>query len=780
MAQYESDPVDDLMSSAGTAGDVRHGLLRVVGRWWWIPVVMTVIGVGASVAILLQLPVLYEGEAYVQIKEAVPGLTRDDIAAVEATNLETECGVMTSSTVLERALDVAGVADLRTFRDPGAPDNGAAPMQMSRRAMVRYLKDHVHAGVVRGRSIVRLVCESPHATDAAHLANVIMQAYQQHRSVRAEDSAAEFARILEQEQTRLRDALRTLQQEIAEFKKRNPAYSFGPDGGRDLTETKAMLSASLTHARITEVEAEEVFKDALRTAYGPGVDMGPWLKGRWLQRVPVPPATTTDPAEGGEAAAPEAPASLFPRTSYPERIRTLAVARRAQGVMIAIGEGDERVGVMLESARMEHAALAKLVPATHEGLKALAQKVAELEARWAGRDERYAQAYLALVGEQYRSAVRRANKLKEMLAAVQKAVAAYNQQAAEYVHLEERRQEIVNDLDVLRTRIKNVNVQGRVGALNIEVLETAVPAEKPSKPNWPRALVLGAAAGLMLGIGLAVLRDWLDHRIRSAEEITAVLGVPVLGAVPDMGGEKEELSYRAQHVLKSPGSGVAEAVRLIRTSMFFSSDSAGGGARTILVTSPNRGDGKSTVLANVGIATAQAGRRTLIVDTDFRRPCQHRIFELDDSTGLASMLAGEGEIDDAIQSTTVEGLDVLPCGLIPSNPSEMLNSETFRNIVADLSSRYDCVLFDSPPTGPVTDALILGALCDCALLVVRAEETTRRSAEHARESLLSVGAKLMGAVINAVPRRKGGIYSFGGYGGYSSYGVLPETAEDDL
>ena len=137
-------------------------------------------------------------------------------------------------------------------------------------------------------------------------------------------------------------------------------------------------------------------------------------------------------------------------------------------------------------------------------------------------------------------------------------------------------------------------------------------------------------------------------------------------------------------------------------------------------------------------------------------------------------------MNDALLS--IEDLHVLPCGSVPSNPSELLNSEMFSSIVEQLSEMFDCILIDSPPLGPVTDPMILGALCDRTLLVLRAEETTRRNAERARDILKSVGARLMGAVINAVPRRRGGIYSFDGYEGYRAYGqepTAPGSADSD-
>jgi capsular exopolysaccharide synthesis family protein len=198
-----------------------------------------------------------------------------------------------------------------------------------------------------------------------------------------------------------------------------------------------------------------------------------------------------------------------------------------------------------------------------------------------------------------------------------------------------------------------------------------------------------------------------------------------------------------------------------------------GEAKTILVTSPAPGDGKSTLVSNLAIAMAQAGQRTLVIDGDFRRPVQHKIFEIDEKRGLSGVLAGRHTIDDAIQPGPVKGLDVLACGPDVPNPSELLNSDAFAETLKNLSERYDRVIIDSPPVAPVADSQILGALCSVTLLVLRAEKSTRRLSQQARDALLSVGAHILGVVVNDVSPKRGhyGYYSgYSRYGGYGSYG----------
>jgi capsular exopolysaccharide synthesis family protein len=187
-------------------------------------------------------------------------------------------------------------------------------------------------------------------------------------------------------------------------------------------------------------------------------------------------------------------------------------------------------------------------------------------------------------------------------------------------------------------------------------------------------------------------------------------------------------------------------------------------AKTILVTSPAPADGKTTLASNLAIAMAQAGQKTLIIDGDFRKPMQQNIFNVNHSdVGLSSTLAGITTSSEAIRPTEVEGLELLPCGASVPNPSELLNSDRFAQLLEILSDRYDRIIIDSPPVMPVTDAQILAAICDVTLLVLRAKKSTRKTSKQARDGLSSVGARILGAIVNDVQRKDR-------YGYYNSYG----------
>jgi capsular exopolysaccharide synthesis family protein len=198
-------------------------------------------------------------------------------------------------------------------------------------------------------------------------------------------------------------------------------------------------------------------------------------------------------------------------------------------------------------------------------------------------------------------------------------------------------------------------------------------------------------------------------------------------------------------------SEAAEAYRAIRTAVFLGAP--GQKAKTVLVTSPLPGDGKTTLVSNLGIAMAQVGLRILILDADFRKPMQHNIFEINlNGMDMSSVLSGKATLEETVQRTEFEGLHVLCCRPGIPNPSELLHSKKLAKTLEQLSAQYDHIIIDSPPVTTVTDAQILAATCDVTLLVI-SSKTTRKTSQQARDGLLSVGACILGTVVNDVGSR---------------------------
>lgn len=279
------------------------------------------------------------------------------------------------------------------------------------------------------------------------------------------------------------------------------------------------------------------------------------------------------------------------------------------------------------------------------------------------------------------------------------------------------------------------------------------PAELPTTPVKPRTMLntlLGLISGVVLGLSTAFLIEYLDDTLKTAEDVTRELGLTTLGNVSRIRGVKklsDGLVTRLRH--RSPA---VEAYRVLRTNMQFSSLENPSG--TVLITSPGPKEGKTTTLANLGVVVAQAGRRTILVDTDLRRPTLHQFFALPRGPGLTDLLLQDDpDIEGALLQTEVEGLEVLPSGPIPPNPSELLGSQRMTHLIESLKERAEMVLFDSPPVLAVTDATLLATKVAGVLLVVEAGTTRSETGRRAKEALTKVEANILGVVLN---RQKAG------------------------
>ena len=291
----------------------------------------------------------------------------------------------------------------------------------------------------------------------------------------------------------------------------------------------------------------------------------------------------------------------------------------------------------------------------------------------------------------------------------------------------------------------------------LRVGQVVEPAGVPDDPVSPRHAVTGGLAlflGLGLGVAIAFLRERLDDRLRGRDDLERRAGTPVLAVIPQIAGWKRgEGSLLA--AVRDPSSVVSESYRTLRTSLLFAASQED--IKTILVTSPNAGEGKTTTVANLGVVLANAGKRVALVSADLRRPRLHRFFELVNETGLTSVLIDEVSPASAMQRPGISGLGVLASGPTPGNPAELLSSEAMDNLLWKLREIADFLLIDCPPVLAVADAAILAPLVDAVVIVADAQETPRGAVARARQQLDQVDARIIGAVLNNYdPTREGG------------------------
>lgn len=298
------------------------------------------------------------------------------------------------------------------------------------------------------------------------------------------------------------------------------------------------------------------------------------------------------------------------------------------------------------------------------------------------------------------------------------------------------------------------------------IVDKATEPGGPVSPNPTRNLALATILGLLLGAGIAVLRDSFDTTIKTSEELDlAASNTPLLGSIYF---DKTAPKYPLVSMLSSHAPR-AESFRVLRTNLQFvnvDSDS-----KVYVVTSAVPGEGKSTTTVNLAITLAEAGQSVLLLEGDLRRPKAVSYLQLEGAVGVTTVLVGRIEVGDAIQKWS-QGLDVLAAGSTPPNPAELVQSQGMKRLLANLRKEYDIVLIDAPPLLPVADAALLAAESDGAILVVRHGETTKDQVAASVGRLQSVGARLIGTVINMSPEPKRGRSGYGyGYG----YGYAPEA-----
>jgi capsular exopolysaccharide synthesis family protein len=832
MEEEKVDKADSTLAQP-MDGSPLESLLQVVLRHRWIILISTLLFVVGAFLYLAKATPIYTSSSRVYVEQTGPKIINEYEGVMTRSNnyLYLQGELIRSTPILSAIADDPEMRYLRTFE---GVDN-----------LVAWLKKELKIGVGKRDDIITVCFDSPYPTEAARIVNAVVDAYVKYQSTRQRSTVSEVLSILQKEKVRRDEELSGRLSKMLEFTRENGIVSFDTKGGNIVLERLSTLSGALTEAQLATLNAKADFE------------------------------------------------AVTAMKDEPAKIKQFAEAATGMGTRVLINDRESQLRAELRTAEAELMDARYHCTEDHPSIQALHAKIGRIKQDLDGQAKEFADAYMEVVRLRWVTAQERANELQESFDQQRGAARDLGIKATEYNVLQSELSRAERICEILDGRIKELNVTEDVGALNISILDVARPADNPSRPRRARAVAMALVLGAILGCGLAFLRDWLDSRLRSAEEVSAVLGLPVIGIVPTMshsrkrilshservwlklksvaaalclrrraevcaspasegdegppllaraaahrqkratrlrgtlpgreailvggpaesagtgagadrgpvvtcdrstvGGsstdvasaagkedktrmEKQHYLSHGQVVCRRPKSAVAEAYRTIRTAVFFGSVKRQ--AKLMLVTSPAPGDGKSTLVSNLAIAMAQAGQRTLVVDADFRRPVQHKIFEADAGRGMSDILIRRCTIDEAVQPGPVKGLDILPCGTEVPNPSELLNSDAFAQVLSELSERYARIVIDSPPVGPVADGQILATMCDVVLLVLRAEQSTRRQSRHARDALLSVGAHILGVILNDVPRAHGwyGHYSGYGYGYYSGYGDREEKA----
>ncbi len=320
----------------------------------------------------------------------------------------------------------------------------------------------------------------------------------------------------------------------------------------------------------------------------------------------------------------------------------------------------------------------------------------------------------------------------------------------------------------LLQRMKEATVSSEIKTTNIQIVDKAVLPVIPIKPKKKLNVLLSMIVGLTLGTGFVFFLEYIDNTIKGTDDVEKYLNSTVLGVLEKVVVEKDEVQNFDTISHEMPKSTFAEAVRNIRTSIMLSSTD--NPKKLLLVTSTTPSEGKTFVAGNLAIVIAKTGKKTLIVDCDFRKPRVHKAFNIETMPGLSNHFVGEGDLDTIIKPTGIPNLSVITCGLIPPNPSEMLGSHSMEQFCEEIKERFDTIILDTPPSMAVTDTVVLSNMVDGIIYVIKSGKVAKETAKRSLSQFVGKKADVLGIVMNSVDVTKGGYYQYG-YGYGYGYGV---------
>jgi succinoglycan biosynthesis transport protein ExoP len=437
-------------------------------------------------------------------------------------------------------------------------------------------------------------------------------------------------------------------------------------------------------------------------------------------------------------------------------------------------------------------AMGKIYLPGHPEMQAETAKLKELQSRINAEVKRIQDSVKA----DYEAADRTENLLQQSFAAQKQQMANLQDNLSNYQILKRDAQTSEQLYQALLARVKEVNISSTMVSSTVSVIDPAPLPTSPFKPKKLQNLALATMFGLVLGIALALIVDTLDDSIKSTEDLEKNCNLPLVGTLPSLNSYRKLTHGRTNHgawpwrylpwfkkndedipeqgdldlvVYKHPQDPITEALRHMETSIMLSV--SGQPPAAIMVTSPNPSEGKTMVASNLAQSLAMHGRPTVIIDCDLRKPRVHKIFDLDALPGLTNYLTGNATKEEILRKTVIPDLTVIPAGSQSPAPSNLLNSEIFRDLLMQLRKEFTHIIIDTPPILGFSDARIVSVLVDGALLVTRHNATHKSAARLAIQLLSQINAPLMGGILNDVESssRKYGGYRYYSYKEYSKY-----------
>ena len=613
----------------------------------------------------------------------------------------------------------------------GASDSGGSDLTPDE--IIEDLRERIVVAPIRDTDMIQIKVEAPSPEEAAFITNMVATCYSERNRLSSQEEVRQVKNFLEGQLDKVKEGLIRSEDALKNFKQEEKVVALSQETQeliRKLAEFERLYNEALTDYNASEQRLAYINSQLDRSRQNfdlQNISATPYFEG--LQR------------------------GLAEQQSK----RTIYVASLInQGVFNEndpqIKKFDDQIEQLHKQLREEIAKLARVEIFDPVNLSSnLIVRKIEIEANLQALQPKVKS--LKTIVDDYSRELETLPGKSLQLARLERA-ATVNEKM--YLMMQEKYEE---------SRITEVGQLGQV-----RIIDSAKAPKIPIKPRKKLNLIVGALIGFGLGLGLTFLTEYLDNSIRSLEDVEQV-GLTVLGSIPVINEDEIEKRIKlasestnghngtVQHAETkllaarlithvAPKSPISEAYRTFRTNLQYTRIDQP--RKALLVTSPGPGEGKSTSVSNLAITMAQMGSKVLLIDSDLRRPVLHSIFKLDRRVGLSNVLIGRASVEEAVKETAIDNLYVMPCGTLPPNPSELLGSSAMTHTLDELKSRFDIVLFDSPPIIAVTDAAVLSPRLDGVILVLKSGQTDRDATFRAYTLLKNVNVPVLGALLNGV------------------------------
>ena len=706
----------------GESGEALGELLArywaLLKRFYWILILTAIAGVGLAYVWTDQQPRIYEATSKLMFHDSQPNVFGSQFEEVEFVDpggrfafeqfWNTQREILNSKWFAERVVDREGLADdPRVIRDKDNPEQPDLTEEERRDRAVGLVRGSASYSLERDSRVGVIDVRVDDPELAAQLADGIAESYVEYIQDFQSGGMEQLSDWFDDYVSAQREELDHKQTELQEYQQDHNILSLSYEDRRQMT-SDALDSVS---ARLRDVEAELYSEEALLD-----------------QIIEMEESDEDDLRALADLVENESLASSLRRESELKEERARLSSRYLDDHP-EVREVDQQLEVVRESIDEE----INRIRSSIQNRVSVTQRNAEQLRAERGR----------LTDE----------------------IAELNDIGLEYNQLRDSADTLRQHYEAVLERTTELDLNALYEHELIQVLEGAEVPGAPVSPQVPLNLAIGLLAGLLFGGAIMIFIDALDNTVKGQDQIARYTDQPVLGSLPTVkkSALKAVQSYGDSPldtlVQTAPRSSFSEGIKTLRTNlMFMAPDET---PEVLLLTSPGPGEGKTLTSINMSIALEQSGERTVLIDSDMRRPRVHKALGVDNDVGLTQVITDGADLDEAIKPAPFdEGPDIIPCGPVPSNPSELLHTEAFRETVEQLRERYDRVVFDSPPLAAVSDALILSHSADAVLLILRFAQTRQELLGRSIEQLDAIGAPLFGTVLNDIDESSGYGYAY--------------------